>query len=125
MIQLKRETTNKLFLTLNESMSDTNNNLILRLTSNSDFSNIDISLDNDLSNNPTRYNEFDLIEGTGATETTLVDSTYDYRVYEATGATIDASSVVIESGLVMVDFAKNDSDVVSYQNNTNNVITFK
>lgn len=125
MIQLKRETTNKLFLTLNESMSDTNNNLILRLTSNSDFSNIDISLDNDLSNNPTRYNEFDLIEGTGATETTLVDSTYDYRVYEATGATIDTSSVVIESGLVMVDFAENDSDVVTYQNNTNNVITFK
>ena len=77
-----------------------------------------------------RYNLYDITEDVnedlGNQIISLPNSSYDYRIYNNSGSTIEDSSVIIESGLVLVDF-KNDVFISgsTYQpTNNNDDITF-
>lgn len=127
MVNLERNKVNRVFMTLDEKTIYTGgtSSYIMRFTSNEDINIVkDMKLNNDLSLNDSRYNLYEITEDVNEDLNnqiiSLPNSSYDYRVYNSTGSTIDDSSVIIESGLVLVDF-KNDIFISgsTYQNNNN------
>ena len=132
MINVERNKLNKVYLTLDEKIVFTGGTLTMRFTSNENQNVVkDMPLSNDLTLNSNRYNLFEVTENTSEDLNNMIislpGSSYDYRIYNNTGSTIDSSSVVIETGLVLVDF-KNDiyTSGDTYRNNNNSDdITFK
>ena len=131
MINIERNKVNSVFLTLTEKEVFTGGTYTMRFTSNEDINIVkDIHLNNELSLNDGRYNLFEITEDVnedlGNQIISLPNSSYDYRIYNNSGSTIEDSSVIVESGLVLVDF-KNDVFISgsTYQpTNNNDDITF-
>ena len=133
MVNIKRSEVNSVFMTLTEKQvfTGTTSSYIMRFTSNEDNNIVkDMRLNIDVSLNENRYNEYDITENVNEDLNnqiiSLPNASYDYRIYNNSGNTIEESSVIIESGLVLVDF-KNDVFISgsTYQpTNNNNDITF-
>ena len=133
MINIERNKINKVFLTLEEKTVYTGgtSTYVMRFTSNEDINIVkDMPLNTDDTLNAARYNLFEITENVNEDLNnqiiSLPNSSYDYRIYNNSGSTIDDTSVIIETGLVLVDF-KNDIFIsgTTYQNNNNmNDITF-
>jgi len=131
MINIERNKVNNVFLTLSEKQVFTGGTYTMRLVSNEDINIVkDMPLNNELSLNDGRYNLYDITEDVnedlGNQIISLPNSSYDYRIYNNSGSTIEDSSVIVESGLVLVDF-KNDVFISgsTYQpSNNNDDITF-
>ena len=133
MVNIERNKVNKVFMTLEEKTIYTGatSSYIMRFTSNEDINIVkDMPLTNDDTLNTARYNLFEITENVNEDLNnqiiSLPNSSYDYRIYNNSGSTIDDTSVIIETGLVLVDF-KNDIFIsgTTYQNNNNmNDITF-
>jgi len=131
MININRGEVNRVFLTLNEKIVFTGGTFTMTLVSNEDVNIVKaMPLNIDLSLNEDRYNLYDITENVNEDLNnqiiSLENSSYDYRVYNNSGSTLEDSSVIIESGLVLVDF-KNDIYISgsTYQpTNNNDDITF-
>ena len=131
MINIERNKVNSVFLTLTEKEVFTGGTYTMRVVSNEDINIVkDMTLNTELSLNEVRYNLYDITEDVnedlGNQIISLPNSSYDYRIYNNSGSTIEDSSVIIESGLVLVDF-KNDVFISgsTYQpTNNNDDITF-
>jgi len=113
MINIDKNSTNKVILTLTEKSTLLNPFYLFSFTSTTDFNNVVNFVGTDTSSYKTRYNEFDIIE-TGTTFVNLTASTinlnppgmWDYSIYESTGITLSISATtgnIIEQGKVIVD----------------------
>ena len=113
MINIIKNSTNKVILTLTEKSTLLNPNYLFSFTSTTDFNNVVNFVGVDSSIYKSRYNEFDIIE-TGTTFVNLTASTinltppgmWDYNIYESTGVTLSISATtgsIIETGKVIVE----------------------
>jgi hypothetical protein len=113
MINIDKNSTNKVILTLTEKSTLLNPIYLFSFTSTTDFNNVVNFVGVDTSIYKSRYNEFDIIE-TGTTFVNLTASTinlnppgmWDYSIYEGTGVTLSISATtgnIIEQGKVIVD----------------------
>jgi|LakMenE01Jun11ns_1017448.scaffolds.fasta_scaffold9908225_3 hypothetical protein len=113
MINIDKNSTNKVILTLTEKSTLLNPIYLFSFTSTTDFNNVVNFVGADTSIYKSRYNEFDIIE-TGTTFVNLTASTinlnppgmWDYSIYEGTGVTLSISATtgnIIEQGKVIVD----------------------
>ena len=125
MINIDRDKVNRVYMTLSEKEVFTGGTMTMRFTSNEDKNVIkDMPLNNDLTLNSNRYNQYDITENINEDLSnqiiSLPNSSYDYRIYNSTGSTVDSNSIIIETGLVLIDF-KNDSfsSGSTYRNNNN------
>jgi len=113
MINIDKNSTNKVILTLTEKSTLLNPIYLFSFTSTTDFNNVVNFVGADTSIYKSRYNEFDIIE-TGTTFVNLTASAinlnppgmWDYSIYEGTGVTLSISATtgnIIEQGKVIVD----------------------
>lgn len=73
----------------------------------------------DLSTAKNRYNQFNLLAGNGVVTGATFDiavGTYDYIIYESTGATvsISAATSIVESGLIKIEDPASATTITQY-----------
>jgi hypothetical protein len=112
MINIEKNNTNIIVLTLTEKSTLLNPYYLFSFTSTTNYDNTVNFLGTDLSTYKSRYNEFQIIE-TGTTFVNLTASTinlnppgmWDYSIYETTAITTSISATtgnIIEKGKVIV-----------------------
>jgi len=131
-IYLKKDFTNRVVLTLNESSTLSNPNYLFVFENNYNVNSVPVYFTtDDMSNSVCRYNLFEIIENvtgstTGGTSVviSLMPGQYTYNVYEASASTLSISAttgVIIQTGRMTVDdTSANDTyinEVIPNQNN--------
>lgn len=126
MIKIQKNQSNSVPFTLNEKTTLTGSSLtyLLELYSNQNNTTKVLRLSGDTSSNPTRWNEYTIIE-TGGTESlgsaivSLEAGTYDYYVWQTTASTLSLSAAtsIVESGKCKV---KGTGTTYTTFNNTTN-----
>jgi hypothetical protein len=113
MININKNSSNTVVLTLTEKSTLLNPNYLFSFTSTTDFNNIVNFIATDTSTYKSRYNTFNIIE-TGTTFTNLTGGTinlnpngmWDYKIYEQQSPTnlfISGTTGIVEVGKVIVN----------------------
>ena len=127
MIKIIQNQSNTTIFTLTEKTSIINANYLLKVFSNQNHDYKIMRLSGDTSANLARYNQFDIVESNSenlnAGIISLIPGTYDYFVYETSGATLSLTgATIVESGKMKVSGTGTTSSTFI---NNNNEITFE